>query len=118
MAAISKKPTYIHGLGEVATDHPPEVRGGKLIIRPGEHTFNIAVIHNCLIPDGYYTIIGLSYAYPNLKYWVVGKLRDNKIEKLSIFHIPDEDDRKRLGHLDVAFVLLATRREEDKIYLW
>ncbi len=112
------KEAYIRGLGEVNTDHPAEVRRGELTIRPGKHTFNIAATHHCLIPDGYYMIIGVSYAYPTLKHWVVGKLRSNKFEKLSIFHIPDKRDRERLGRLDVAFVELATRREEDKIYLW
>ncbi|KAK0474199.1 hypothetical protein IW261DRAFT_570330 [Armillaria novae-zelandiae] len=110
------KKAYIRGLGEVNIDHPAEVRRGKLTIRP--RIFNIAVTHHCLIPDGYYTIIGASDAYPKLKHWVVGKLRSNKFEKLSIFHIPDEDDGERLGQLDIAFVELATRREEDKIYLW
>ncbi|PBK68709.1 hypothetical protein ARMSODRAFT_188705 [Armillaria solidipes] len=116
------KEAYIRGLGEFNTDHPAEVRKGKLTIRPRERTFDIAVTHHCLIPDGYYMIIGASHAYHwelKMKHWVVGKLRSNKFEKLSIFHIPDERDRKRLGRLDVAFVELATRRaEEDKIYLW
>ncbi|KAK0237661.1 hypothetical protein EDD85DRAFT_789811 [Armillaria nabsnona] len=111
------KEAYIRGLGEVNTDHPAEVRRGKLTIRLGKHTFDIAATHHCLIPDGYYMIIGVSYAYPKLKHWVVGKLRSNKFEKLSTFHIPNKRDRERLGRLDVAFVELATRREEDKIYL-
>ncbi len=64
------------------------------------HAFQITAAHEYLIPAETYTIIG---AHLTLKNWVVGvRLSNDWFEKVSVFTIPNLEERKRLKALDVT----------------
>ncbi|KAK0430210.1 uncharacterized protein EV420DRAFT_1030671 [Desarmillaria tabescens] len=64
------------------------------------HAFQITALHHYLIPEDTYTIIGAHIALEN---WVVGRrLSNNWFEKVSVFTMPNSEERKRLHDLEVT----------------
>ncbi|SJL13336.1 uncharacterized protein ARMOST_16776 [Armillaria ostoyae] len=82
----------VQGLAEVPKEGKP--RQGELVFKDptgSHHTFKIVADHAYPIPDGTYTLLGYN-VYASSHDWVVGRLReDKKFEKLSIFHLVDDE---------------------------
>ncbi|KAK0190130.1 hypothetical protein F5146DRAFT_1002297 [Armillaria mellea] len=104
------KSGYVQGLAEGS--HDGRDRQGDLIVKgdAGErHTFKINANHQYHIPDGLYTLLGnVQVPFSVIKesegkYWVVGqRLPDQRFKKLSVFHILDQNEEKRLRKLGFA----------------
>ncbi|PBK62317.1 hypothetical protein ARMSODRAFT_1024926 [Armillaria solidipes] len=94
----------VQGLAEVPKEGKP--RQGELVFKDptrSPHTFKIVADHAYPIPDGTYTLLGSS-VYASSHYWVVGQLReDEKFEKLSIFHLADDEQVHSLYMLNTAY---------------
>ncbi|KAK0477317.1 hypothetical protein IW261DRAFT_1338698 [Armillaria novae-zelandiae] len=99
---------YVRGLAYVSNEIDRGVpRQGQLVIQyvGAYYAFKITANHSHPIPDGWYTLIGSggrSYAgaIPQqilMKHWVVGQRRqDGKFEKLSVFSVADEEERRKI----------------------
>ncbi|SJL08811.1 uncharacterized protein ARMOST_12181 [Armillaria ostoyae] len=78
-------------------------RRSELTVEDGDgkaHAFQITAAHRYLIPEKTYTIIGAPMALEN---WVVGVgLPNNWFEKVSVFTIPNPEERQRLKDLKVT----------------
>ncbi|KAK0446955.1 uncharacterized protein EV420DRAFT_1569127 [Desarmillaria tabescens] len=107
----------VQGLAE--EDSRGQSRRGKLIVRDKDgmdHVFEIVANHQYPITEGSYTVVGNIGEWSTekkMKFWLVGRRRSGykrRFEKVSIFILPDNEDRKRLENLDVvkwSTVLLA-----------
>ncbi|SJL02735.1 uncharacterized protein ARMOST_06071 [Armillaria ostoyae] len=105
----------VRGLGNASdASAQRKLRRGELCLKDsnGEtHTFKIIADHTYPISDGTYTLIG-STGFPSTQsalLWVVGKMKDGKFEKLSVFSMADDRAGARLQRLGVA--------ELRKVYL-
>ncbi|KAK0447598.1 hypothetical protein EV421DRAFT_2078558 [Armillaria borealis] len=105
----------VQGLGNASdASAQRKLRCGELCLKDsnGEtHTFKIIADHTYPISDGTYTLIG-STGFPSTQsalLWVVGKMKDGKFEKLSVFSMADDRAGARLQRLGVA--------ELRKVYL-
>ncbi|KAK0430966.1 hypothetical protein EV421DRAFT_2024796 [Armillaria borealis] len=95
---------YVQGLAEGL--HDGAHRYGELTVKDyvgASHTFKIRADHQYRIPDGLYALVG-SHPFPSGKFekqrWVIGRrLPEGKFEKVSVFHIPDHNEVKRLYEL-------------------
>ncbi|KAK0458869.1 uncharacterized protein EV420DRAFT_335876 [Desarmillaria tabescens] len=91
----------VWGLAQVAEGCD---RRGELIVKDAggtEHAFNITAIHEYPIPDDTYTLIG-AYRWSS-PYCVVGRrLSEKRFGKVSVFQIPDGDERSRLQDLHIT----------------
>ncbi|KAK0433753.1 hypothetical protein EV421DRAFT_2088367 [Armillaria borealis] len=97
---------YVQGLAEGS--HDGKHRQGELIVTGGtgeKHKFKIRADHQYQLPDGLYALVGSPPYYDcefHEQYWVVGqRLRDQKFEKVSVFHIPDKNEVKILDELKI-----------------
>ncbi|KAK0478866.1 hypothetical protein IW261DRAFT_1481316 [Armillaria novae-zelandiae] len=87
---------YVNGLAET----------GTLLIEDGARgscACKIVVSHTYPIPDSWYTLIGTSKNYIGSgDIWVVGHLRqDGKFEKVSVIHLADEEEMRKVWELMV-----------------
>ncbi len=96
----------VHGLADQSHDRNP--RRGQLVVKDGTgapHRIAVVANHQYQIQDGLYTLIGNDGDTDGvfMKYWVVGHMymRD-WFEKVSVIHIEDEDERRKLQELGVA----------------
>ncbi|KAK0471321.1 hypothetical protein IW261DRAFT_903622 [Armillaria novae-zelandiae] len=83
------------------------VRQGELTVKDdigASHTFKIVADHAYPIPDGSYILIGRgSYSKTLAYFWVIGwRMRDGRFKKVSVFGIPDKEERQRLQELGIA----------------
>ncbi len=100
------------GLGEVCgladESHDGNPRQGELVVKDGtgaSHRIKVVANHQYRIRDGLYTLIGNNGDADGvfMKYWVVGyQQKFNRFKKLSVIHIEDEDERRKLQELGVA----------------
>ncbi|SJL16897.1 uncharacterized protein ARMOST_20427 [Armillaria ostoyae] len=106
---------YVWGLSHLSYNDMP--RQGRLAIKDDTgsiHKFKIVADHTYPIPEGTYTLLG-STDHRNcvgtrheddnrsLHFWVVGwQRKDGKFEKLSVFSMLDEDERKRIWNLQIG----------------
>ncbi|KAK0429891.1 hypothetical protein EV421DRAFT_2025601 [Armillaria borealis] len=98
----------VRGLADQSHDEDP--RRGELVVKDGtgaSHRIKVVANHQYQIPEGWYTLIGNNgKADVFMKYWVVGYQRKrmlrNGFKKLSVIHIEDEDERRKLQNLGVA----------------
>ncbi len=79
---------------------------GELLIEDAKgrkHTFKVYAIHQYLIPEDSYTLLGVKdYQSDILRYWVIGqRLPDQRFEKVSVFEMTDLEG-ERLEHLNVT----------------
>ncbi|KAK0184006.1 hypothetical protein F5146DRAFT_336328 [Armillaria mellea] len=102
---------YIRGLENSSFS---TVRQGELVVTDqygSSHTIRIIASHKNGIPSGSYTLLGTSgHSSPDieyfvegtlLKYWVAGRVMKGRFEKISVFQVADEEERKRLIGLGV-----------------
>ncbi len=92
-------------------------RHGELVVKDSTgapHRIKVVANHQYQIPDGLYTLIGNNGDADGvfMKYWVVGRQRFNWFKKLSVIHIEDEDERKKLQELGVA------KKRSEVILVW
>ncbi len=83
------------------------LRRGELTVKDdtGEpHIFKIVADHAYPIPNGSYTLLGRGTCSTTLAhFWVIGWRRQGgKFQKVSVFSIPDEEERRRLQELGIA----------------
>ncbi len=94
------------GLADRSPDGNP--RHGELVVKDGTgtpHRIKVVANHQYQIRERWYTLIGNNGDTDGvfMKYWVVGHQRKrNWFEKLSVIHIEDEDERRKLQELGVA----------------
>ncbi len=94
------------GLADQSPDGNP--RHGELVVKDGTgtpHIIKVVANHQYQIRERWYTLIGNNGDTDGvfMKYWVVGHQRKrNWFEKLSVIHIEDEDERRKLQELGVA----------------
>ncbi len=68
------------------------------------HTFKIVASHQYPIPEDMYTLLcaqrqSWSPVGNRLRHWVVGRLSNDKFEKVSVFQMTDSKEIKRLNKL-------------------
>ncbi|KAK0506541.1 hypothetical protein EDD18DRAFT_1342935 [Armillaria luteobubalina] len=100
---------FVRGLavgGEEGID-----RGGELVVKDTDgisHAFPIAACYQHPIPEDMYTLLGsdtfVPWDWADLpQYWVVGRrLPNTMFEKVSVFEIPDYNERQWLGKLGLT----------------
>ncbi|PBK61773.1 hypothetical protein ARMSODRAFT_1025321 [Armillaria solidipes] len=102
---------YVRGLENSSFS---SVRQGELVVTDvhgGSHTISIIASHQDGIPAGVFTLLGTSgHSSPDieffvegtlLKYWIAGRVVEGRFEKISVFQVADEEERKRLIGLGV-----------------
>ncbi|KAK0472427.1 hypothetical protein EDD18DRAFT_1301953 [Armillaria luteobubalina] len=82
-------------------------RQGELTVKDytgAPHKFEIVANHAYPIPDGSYILIGRgTYSKTLAHFWVIGRrLRDGRFKKVSVFSMPDKEERRRLQELGIA----------------
>ncbi|KAK0449094.1 uncharacterized protein EV420DRAFT_1312947 [Desarmillaria tabescens] len=81
-------------------------RHGELVVEDVHgmvHTFKIIATHQCLVPEGLYTLRGSSYHWVSEQYWAVGQqLPEQRFEKVSVVVMADRKEAKRLKDLGIA----------------
>ncbi|KAK0184431.1 hypothetical protein F5146DRAFT_1006437 [Armillaria mellea] len=86
--------------------HDENIRHGELVVKDStgaSHSIKVIADHQYPIPQCLYTLMGSrGDADSFMKYWVVGHRRMRGFEKLSVIHIADEDERRKLQELGVA----------------
>ncbi|KAK0437168.1 hypothetical protein EV421DRAFT_1075529 [Armillaria borealis] len=86
------------------------LREGELAIEGVSRTFKIVANHQYPIPEeGSYTLMGSET--PNMMFWVVGRRREGKFEKVSVFQVPDAEER-------VALERSGFVKEKVEVDLW
>ncbi len=94
----------VRGLAVGSANGKP--RQGELIIKDNAgvpHTFTVVADHAYSIPDGRYTLIGVSGYRASEYSWVAGQRReDGRFEKLSYFGIADDREREKLEEIGVS----------------
>ncbi len=83
------------------------VRQGELTVKDDTgtpYTFKIVADHAYPIPNGSYTLIGRgSYSKTLAYFWVIGwRIMGGKFRKVSVFSMPDKEERRRLQELGIA----------------
>ncbi|PBK59651.1 hypothetical protein ARMSODRAFT_966722 [Armillaria solidipes] len=106
---------YVRGLSHPSYKGMP--RQGEMVVQDdtgSTHTFKIIADHTYPIPEGSYTLLGSNDHYVSsrsrsnlhdrrLLFWLVGwQRRDGKFEKLSVFSMLDEDERRRIWDLGIG----------------
>ncbi len=70
-------------------------RHGVLIFKDAHgmsYTFPIVAVHQCLIPEDTYTLLGDEDHILGARYWAIGRrLPDKSFQKVSVFEIPEEE---------------------------
>ncbi len=106
---------YVKGLSRPSYNDMP--RQGVLVVKDNTgstHTFKIVADHTYPTPKGSYTLlgstdrrnlVGTSFEDHNrsLCFWVVGRQRrDGKFQKLSVFRMLNDDERRRIWNLKIV----------------
>ncbi len=66
------------------------------------HTFKIVASHQYPIPEDMYTLLCTERVSFDVQHWVVGRLSNDKFEKVSVFQMTDSKERKRLKKLSLS----------------
>ncbi|KAK0491912.1 hypothetical protein EDD18DRAFT_1465669 [Armillaria luteobubalina] len=99
---------HVRGLDEESPEG--KRREGELLVEDaigGNHRFKIVADHQCLIPEGLYTLVGSYTAilgeFHEPQCWVVGeRLPGGMFKKVSVFTMANKDEVKSLHDLGVA----------------
>ncbi|KAK0199676.1 hypothetical protein DFS33DRAFT_1509159 [Desarmillaria ectypa] len=102
---------YVQGLDQIVLEG--QLQWGELVIEDDtdtrmKHVFKILTTHQYVIPEGSYTLLGNKVYWEDDRilsglHWVVGeRLPDQRFKKLSVFQMPDQEERLKLKNLDIA----------------